>query len=138
VRIAPLEISVSDLDSYRTIYVKDGGYVKARWYSDFIQMETRNMFAMIDNKEHLQRRKLFAQQCSNTSVLKYEPFIRGLADVLVKKIIRDAKTNTADLFKWFLFFTADVTGQVSFGKTFDMVEKEEVSTINLDVINQSS
>lgn len=81
---------------------------------------------MTDPKEHAARRRLFAQSFSNTSLLRFEPVIRKKVEIALSKIKRDAEAGTADLLKWFTFMSTDVMGELSFGKSFDMLQQEEV------------
>jgi len=81
---------------------------------------------MTNTKQHAQRRKLFAQPFSNTSIMRFEEIVRSKINLAVSKIRRDAENGTADIFKWFTYMATDVSGQLSFGKSFEMLEKEKV------------
>ena len=60
-------------------------------------------------------------------MLKFEPVVRKKVDTAVAKIKRDALAGgEADVLKWFTFMATDVIGELSFGRSFDMLEQEEV------------
>lgn len=83
---------------------------------------------MADPKQHAQRRRLFAQNYSNTAILKFETVVGQKIDLALAKIQRDAKAANADVMKWFTFMATDVAGRLHFGTSFGMLEKEEVSS----------
>lgn len=126
-RISPTEVAVADLDASRAIHKVGSGFNKAEWYMKFTESPRPGIFAMLDPKQHAARRRLFAQAFSNTSITKYEPIVREKIDVAVSKIKRDAERGTADILKWFTFMATDVSGELSFGKSFGMLQVEEVS-----------
>lgn len=126
VRIAPQEVSVADIDGFKAIYKMGTAYKKSTWYEDFTDARASpGMFAMIDAKQHSARRRLFSQPCSNSSVLRFEAAIRAMVVAAVSKVARDARIGCADLLKWYTFMAADVIAELSFGKSFGMLEKEE-------------
>lgn len=127
VRISPDEVAVSDLSAFREIHRITGGFSKSDWYLKFNDNhDNPGLFSMVNPKQHAQRRKLFAQSFSNSSILKFEDIVRGKVDLAVAKIKRDAKAGTADILKWFTFMATDAIGQLSFGQSFDMLQKETV------------
>ena len=123
IRIAPDEVSVFDVEGYKTIYKS---FNKSPWYETFTDARSSpGLFAMTDPNKHNVRRRLFAPLFSNTAVLKLEPIVREKVNLAVEKIKRDASTGTADLLKWFTFMATDLIGQLSFGRSFEMLEREE-------------
>lgn len=126
VRIAPNEVSVIDLDAFRTIHRIGGGYLKSGWYTEFVGDVPPGVFSMIDPMQHAQRRRLFAQSFSNSNILNNEQIVRDKVDLAVSKIDRDAKIGGADILKWFTYMATDVIGHLSFGKSFEMLEHEKV------------
>jgi cytochrome P450 len=82
---------------------------------------------MLDPKQHAARRRLFAQPFSKTSISGYEGVVKGMVDLAVEKIKRDALRGEADVLKWWTFMATDVSGELSFGKSFGMLRVEKVS-----------
>ncbi|KAF3398836.1 putative sterigmatocystin biosynthesis P450 monooxygenase, partial [Talaromyces pinophilus] len=118
VRISPNEISIADLPSVKQIH---------RVGSDFrvIGIPFSTIVPIRDQKEHGIRRRLFAQNFSNRSLVRFEPQIREKVDSAVSKIKRDALTSRADILKWFTFMATDVIGELNFGVSFDMLKQEQ-------------
>jgi len=117
---------VSDLDAFKTIHRIGSGFNKSIWYQRFNESEHPGIFTMIDPKQHATRRRLFAQPFSNSSVLTFESAVRQKVELAVIKIKRDAQAGSADILKWFTFMATDVSGELSFGKSFDMLQQEQV------------
>ncbi|KAL2351032.1 cytochrome P450 [Cryomyces antarcticus] len=109
VRISPSEVSVSDLDGFRTIHRIGSGFNKSEWYQRFNKSPHPGVFAMTDPKQHATRRRLFAQSFSKSSILTFEMVVRQRIDLAVAKIKRDAEQGSADILKWFTFMATDVS-----------------------------
>lgn len=45
----------------------------------------------------------------------------------VEKLKRDALAGNGDMLKWFTFMATDISGELSFGKSFGMLEQGKVS-----------
>jgi len=81
---------------------------------------------MVDPKQHATRRRLFAQAFSNSNMLTLEPTIKERVKTAISKIRRDALVGNADVLKWFTFMATDISGELSFGKSFEMLQQEQV------------
>ena len=89
---------------------------------------------MTDQQAHSTRRRLFAQPFSNSSILTYEASIREMIETAIAKVRRDVTVSEADVLKWFTFMATDVIGQLSFGRSFEMLQHEEVSSIVMVIL----
>ena len=58
-----------------------------------------------------------------------EPSIRERVETAISKIKRDALAGNADVMKWFTFMATDISGEASFGKSFGMLQHEQVSAM---------
>ena len=127
VRLTPYEVGVADVDSYREIHKINSGYVKSHWYGQITGDEAPGIFAMIDPKQHARRRTLLARGFSKSYLRQnWEPAIRERANMAVAKIKRDARDSSADILKWWTFYSTDVIAQLSFGESFHMLDHETV------------
>lgn len=124
VRIAPTEIAVSDLAAFKSIHKFGAEFKKSDFYDRFTADSEPGVFSMRDPKQHGIRRRLFAQALSNTNVMTFEPAIRAKINTAVSKIERDARQGKADVLKWWFFMATDIIGELSFGKSFEMLQKE--------------
>ncbi|KAE9368985.1 cytochrome P450 [Stipitochalara longipes BDJ] len=126
VRIAPAEIAVADSASFREIHRIKSGYLKSPWYQEF---GPPGVFTMIDPHQHAKRRQLLARGFSKSYLRQnWEHVVKEKAEMAVGKIGRDAERGTADILKWWTFYTTDTVGHLSFGESFRMLEQEEKNT----------
>ncbi|USW51895.1 Putative cytochrome P450 superfamily [Septoria linicola] len=68
VRISPQEVAVSDPQGFKKIHAIVSGFEKTQWYDDVTMFPRPTLFAMIDGRQHAQRRKLFARGFSKTNI----------------------------------------------------------------------
>ena len=128
VRIAPNEIDISDPVLFKQVHRVGGGFTKDPWYQSFRTGDTRDVFSMIDVKEHAQRRKLFAPLWTNTALhANWERAVLEKVEVAVSQIKKEAATTGhADIFKWWTFMTTDVISHLAFGEPLGMLERQSV------------
>ena len=62
----------------------------------------------------------------NSSVMKFDGMIRDKVNIAVQKIKRDVEEGPTDILKWFTFMATDITGVLSFGRSFNALETEKV------------
>lgn len=85
---------------------------------------------MRDPKEHAARRKLFVRPFSKPELRRnWEPTVKAKAELAVSRVKQELSlSGTSDLLKWCLFYVTDVSGQLMFGESFEMLELGKVST----------
>jgi cytochrome P450 len=84
---------------------------------------------MVDPKEHGPRRKLLSGSFSKSYLMKHwEGVVRDKAMLCVEKIKGDAVREEADVFNWWMLLASDVTGHLSFGEPFGMLQAGKVRT----------
>jgi cytochrome P450 len=92
---------------------------------------------MRDPKQHAKRRQLLARGFSKSYLRQnWEGMVREKAEMAIGKIKRDALRGTADILKWWTFYTTDVIGHLSFGESFHKLEHEEVRLLNRCVVHE--
>lgn len=80
VRLAPNEISVSDPEYIKSIYI--GNYDKSPFYGQFGAYGKLNTFSTLTRKDHLQRRKIMNKVYSKSAICS--PGIEGITQDRVK------------------------------------------------------
>ena len=58
--------------------------------------------------------------------MKFDGMIREKVNIAVQKIKRDVEEGPTDILKWFTFMATDITGVLSFGRSFNALETEKV------------
>lgn len=135
VRIAPLEVSISDITAFKEIYKTQSGCRKSDWYAKLTGESEPGMFSVSDPKVHSERRRLFANTFTSGFLKKVEPSIRSKVELAVARIKEEVRTQgTADVYKWWTFLATDVIGELSFGDSFRMLEQGKVSTRSIHAL----
>jgi cytochrome P450 len=132
VRIAPDEISVADTDGFKQIHAVSSKFVKDHWYEELTIFPRHSVFTMQTKETHAARRKLFAKGFSKTYLREhYEPIVAEKAKLAVDGLKKRALAGSADLMQWWTFLATDTVGQLGFGESFGMLEKGEVSILEI-------
>lgn len=129
VRIGPGEVDVTDIPSLKEIHTVKATYVKdPAFYTAIGTPGQENLFNTVDIQFHRRHRKLLSGGFSETSLKSYHPLVEGRVDLAIQRIGQEMETRgAADVFKWWLFLATDVIGELSFGESFKMLERGEVS-----------
>ncbi|KAL1891312.1 hypothetical protein Sste5346_007772 [Sporothrix stenoceras] len=127
VRIAPDEVAVADPEGVAQIHRIGSGFLKGPWYAGINNAPELGIFAMVNPKDHSQRRRLFAKAFSNTSLRQnWEPTIHEKVKLAVSKIKDDIQQKKeADMLKWWTLMATDLMANLSFGESFHMLEQGE-------------
>lgn len=127
-RVGPNQVILSDLAALREVFGFGSGFVKSDWYHRFVgTKEGDNLFTTINPQLHAQRRKLLGTAMSETSLrTTFEPAIRQLGIKAVQEMVREQKENGRfDAIRWWFYMTTDVIGELTFGTSFNMLDKRE-------------
>jgi hypothetical protein len=129
VRTAPNELSFNTAASWKDIYGYRPGhrpFVKGDFYDGaaFVKnFATRSLVNTKDPTEHGKMRRYLANAFSEKSLREQESLVAKEVDTLVAKLgeYGGAKDGT-DLQRWLNMATFDITGSLSFGKSFDALQ----------------
>ncbi|KAH5479181.1 hypothetical protein HBI52_224610 [Parastagonospora nodorum] len=131
VRIAPNELSFNTAASWKDIYGYRPGhrtFVKGEFYDGaaFVKSHaTRSLINTKDPTEHGKMRRYLANAFSDKSLREQESLVAQEVDKLVEKLGEAglAKDGT-DLQRWLNMATFDITGSLSFGRSFDALQND--------------
>ncbi|KAL9468467.1 hypothetical protein ACSS6W_010161 [Trichoderma asperelloides] len=97
VRLAPNEVSVTDIEAVKKIYNARETFRKSSW--------------------------LLSGSMSETSLAAVAPQVQNTIDLMIKRVGEEMENRgAADVMKWFLFMTTDIIGELSFGDSFRTLE----------------
>ncbi|EPS44433.1 hypothetical protein H072_1573 [Dactylellina haptotyla CBS 200.50] len=134
VRISPTEIAVSDIDAVKQIHSPHDPYRKSDWYGRLTD-GINATFAIIPNDAHKARRRAWGNVWSNTNMITMEPVVRNYVNICAEKINREVEAGAKpNLMQWLQFMTTDIIADISYGKGFDMLEKETINPIIQDLL----
>lgn len=118
---------IADPQVAKTIHRIKNEFPKSRWYLDFVPF-TVTVFNTPDIQTHRRFRRLLSQPLSESGLKDFLPQIEHKVNLAIQGMMEEYKVRGAtDIYKWWLFMTTDVIGELSFGESFRMLESKKVS-----------
>ncbi|KAF7519363.1 hypothetical protein G7054_g13113 [Neopestalotiopsis clavispora] len=122
VRISPTEASFQDVTTTREMYRVKGEYLKGEFYDKLANGQV-SVFSTRDTGIHKRQRRLLSSEMSESSLQKHLPVVETKVRLAIQRMQEEMQQrNTTDVFHWFLSMATDVIGELSFGRSFDMLE----------------
>lgn len=122
VRISPTEACFQDLSTTREMYRVKGEYRKGKFYDQLANGQV-SVFSTRDVDVHKRQRRLLSSEMSESSLQKHLPVVEAKVRLAIQRMQEEMQQRkAADVFHWFLSMATDVIGELSFGKSFDMLE----------------
>ena len=128
VRVAPDEIDVCDIDIVYDMYKAGSGFLKSEWYDKLTINGVKNIFSVRDPKSHSRRRRLLSAPLSDSSLQSMHSTIDAKCQLAVQRMQQEMKElGVTDVFKWWYFMSTDLIGELTFGHSFQLLERGKVS-----------
>lgn len=119
---------MSDSAAAKSIHRVASRFYKGRFYEHIGHRSPKTLFSSTDPQFHAYRRRLLGGAMSETSIRQHEPTVAQKVKLCVDQMAREAeRRGCIDVFKWWCFLATDTIGELSFGESFRMLEKGEVS-----------
>ncbi|KAK7740019.1 hypothetical protein SLS62_011162 [Diatrype stigma] len=132
VRVSPDQVDVSDPAGARQIHRIKGEYLKGPFYEKIVKGP--NVFNTRDVELHRRYRKLLSGPMSETGLQVLLPQVEAKIRLTIQRASEEMYTRgAADLYKWWMFMTTDVIGELSFGESFRMLEYGQKNQYILDL-----
>lgn len=119
VRIGPTEISIATPSSFRPIHAPSSPVIKSPFYG--ITHPWVMLLSERRKKEHAIRRKAWDRAFTTKALRDYEHRVLKYTKLLTDRI-EEAKGKPFNIALWVNFYTFDIMGDLSFGKSFDLLE----------------
>ncbi|KAI0551327.1 cytochrome P450 [Xylaria curta] len=133
VRVSPREVYILDLDAVQRIFKIKNEFPKSKWYLDFVP-SVESVFNTPDIGLHRRFRRLLSAPLSESGLKVFLPQIEDKVNLAIQRMEEESKTRgVADIFKWWLFMTTDVIGELSFGESFRMLESGKMNQYTTDL-----
>lgn len=134
VRVSPDEVYVRSPTGAATIHQIKRPFLKGQFYQDFTP-GVESIFNTRDPEFHRRHRKLLSFPLSESQLQTvYLPRINAHFDLAFSKMHDDiARDGVMDINKWWLYLATDIIGELAFGDSFHMLEKDEVNQYILDL-----
>lgn len=125
VRLAPNRYSISDPSAIRTIYGTGSKFSKPDYYDPFggPMRDHRDVFTEKSNEKHALERRKTSNLYAMSSLVSYEPFVDKVNREFMAALADHAqRKHEFDLFTWMQFYAFDVIGEITFGRSFGLIE----------------
>lgn len=132
VRLGPNRYSLSHVDATQGIYSITSGakFAKSPWYSAFGNpLISRDLFSESNIQAHAQKRRLYQNVYSLSSMVSYEAFVDECADLFDQRLLEMASDDTAqkvgiaaDMGHWFQCYAFDVISMITFSKRLGFLD----------------
>ncbi|KAF5027079.1 hypothetical protein F66182_791 [Fusarium sp. NRRL 66182] len=119
VRIGPSELSIATPKAFRIIHASTSPITKGPFY--LIAHPWVNLLADRNKKEHARRRKTWDKAFNGKALRDYEHRVVGYTRQLTSQLDK-MKDKPFDVNKWLNFYTFDIMSDLSFGKSFNMLD----------------
>jgi cytochrome P450 len=128
VRVGPNEVCFSDVSAFRQIYNIKETFVKSPLYETITASPAPSIFSTADVDLHRRHRRLLAPGLSESSVAQMASSVHSKVALAVQRMKEEMEERgTADIYKWWTFMTLEITGELTFGRSFSILEKGKVS-----------
>jgi cytochrome P450 len=128
VRIAPDHADIAAVSARKEIYNVREVYVKSSWYIRIVPPGNKSMFTTNDIEFHRRHRRLLSAGLTEASLRMIEPSIMRNVELCIRRMGEEMeKRGVVDIYKWFIFMTTDVIGELSYGESFHMLKSGKVS-----------
>ncbi|RAH55977.1 L-ornithine-N5-monooxygenase [Aspergillus piperis CBS 112811] len=124
VRLRPNYLSIAHSKAVNVIYGPGSRCTKADWYD--ISYPMVSLQTMRDKKAHEERRRVWSAAFGDKAVRGYEERLRRYLNYLVDYFSSQATAGKpVNITKWFELYSYDFMGDLTFGKSFGMLEAQE-------------
>lgn len=130
VRIAPIEVDVSDGASINPIYIKNGGFLKSTMYQHYDFGGYPTIFSSREPAQRTSRAKAVAPMFATREIVKGRPVVQEVIDEMVIELQRrkiEASGKPLDILNLFRALAIDLTTAYLFGESFNGLGKERLS-----------
>ncbi|KAI0433186.1 cytochrome P450 [Xylaria sp. FL1042] len=133
VRLGPSEVDIVDIAATKKIHRVKADFVKTDFYKG-LGYKGENILNTRDVDFHRRHRKLLSQPISESSLKAMEPQIEEKVRLTIEKMGEEMIIRKAvDVYKWWMFMSTDIIGQLTFGESFRALENGKVNTYIKDL-----
>ncbi|KAI0468215.1 cytochrome P450 [Xylaria cf. heliscus] len=133
VRVGPNEVDVTNIETVKKIHRVKADFVKTDFYKG-IGYKKENIVGTQDVEFHRRHRKLLSQPMSESNLKTMQPQIQEKVRLAIEKMGEEMRSRgVVDVYKWWMFMTTDIIGQLTFGESFHALEKGEANTYIKDI-----
>lgn len=135
VRIKPNEVDFNSPSASKTIHSYRKPFMKAAFYNMLqFSPEATSLLSTRDSVNHARLRRLFSSSTSESSMKLVEPLVNERVELAIQRMEEEMVVEGyADVMKWWMFMATDVSGHLSFGESFRMLEQKKKNQYAMDL-----
>lgn len=128
VRIAPDELSYINPKAWKDIYAhRQGKEEMAKQRKSYLEHPGGDHIILANRENHSRFRRTLSHAFSDSSMREQEPLIKRYVDLLIRRLgeISNDGQTPLNIVAWYNFTTFDLIGDLTFGESFDCLEKSD-------------
>ncbi|ODM19783.1 hypothetical protein SI65_04769 [Aspergillus cristatus] len=132
VRIGPNELAFNTPQAFRDIYNSRSGkcFPKARSYYPLPVNGVEPVSVAVEDDVHARQRRLLSYGFSDRALREQEGLIMGFVNTLIERLTGEVEKGSGeakvDIKEWMNFATFDITGELTFGESFNCLQDSEL------------
>jgi cytochrome P450 len=123
VRYGPNRLVFNTSTALQSIHSVKANVCKADFYANIRPPVGQNILTVVDKNDHSRKRRAMAHAFSEKALKSYEDDMIRHIRLFCEKL-KEAK-EPVNISDWCSYLTADVLGDLCFGQSFGMLEREE-------------
>ncbi|KAI5922089.1 cytochrome P450 [Camillea tinctor] len=131
VRVGPNRYSISRPEDVKIVYDISSKFTKTDYYKPLSHPDPdqQSVFTLQDNEMHKNRRRKVSALYSMSTMVSYEEAVDKMTTVCVRKLHQFSEEKRLVAIPHFMqYYAFDVIGEITFNKSFGMMEKEGDTT----------
>ncbi|KUJ15044.1 cytochrome P450 [Mollisia scopiformis] len=128
VRVCPDELSYISAEAFKDIYAHRQGKLEMQKNKIFYTQQPGGTTLLTTNREdHALQRRSLSHAFSDSYLRQQEVLIQKYIDLLIQRLEQHADDGSKplNLVSWYNFTTFDIIGDLTFGESFDCLEKSD-------------
>lgn len=127
VRLGPNQVCFSDVAALQQIYNSQDGFVKSSLYEMVAESPAPSVSSTTEIESHRRQRELMAPGLCEAAVARMYNSLNSKVVMAIRRMGEEtAQNGFTDIYKWWTLMAADVMGEVTFGRSFGLLEKGKV------------
>ena len=127
VRVAPSNVSISDVRSIKQIY--SGKFIKSNVYNALTVGGEWHCLLMKDFRDYSPRRKLLLPLFQPRNLTDFEPIMYKSIHTFIESILADSLIGPVDFYRWLRLLAFDVICDLAYGTNFEMLKAGKTTPV---------
>lgn len=126
-RVGPNEVCFCDVSALKQIYNIEETFTKTSLCDVVAKSPAPSVFSTTEAEVHRRHRELLAPGLSDSAVAQLGPSVDAKVKLAIQRMWEETEREGAtDIYKWWTLLVADITGELTFGQSFGILEAGKV------------